>query len=64
MYTRESLPILGIRWTYFATWRDAHRFAQWAIRFTKRDEHPCDAFITEDKDNPPNQRFVVKVVNW
>ena len=63
-YSRADLPIHGVRWTWFATLREAERFARWAERTTSRDEYPCDAFISDRADMPVEQRYEVKVRNW
>jgi hypothetical protein len=63
-FSRDSLPCLGVTWTRFATLREARRFAAWAERETKRDQYPCEAFVTEDNRNDPGETFEVKVRNW
>ena len=63
-FDRRDLPILGVKWNWFPNLRDAKRFAAWAERETKNDRHPCDAYISERDDLPPDERYEVKVRNW
>ena len=63
-FSRDDLPVLGVTWRGFSTLTEAKRFAAFAERETKHDNHPCEAFITEDSRNPPFERFEVKVRNW
>lgn len=61
---RHVLPILGVRWHYLATEREARRLASWAERHTRHHERPCEAFVYFDQDMPGGQQWTVKLRNW
>ena len=63
-FDRSMLPILGVKWVHFPTLQEAWKFADWAERETKNDQHPCDAYVTENLDVSPHERYEVRVRNW
>jgi hypothetical protein len=63
-FSRDWLPCLGVSWRRFPTHSEALAFANWAERTTEQDQWPCESFVTETEDAPPDERFEVKVRNW
>lgn len=63
-FNEEMLPILGISWHHFPTFKEAEEFAKWAERVTRNRRHPCECDIEECEDRPASERFEVKVKNW
>lgn len=63
-FTRDMLPVLGVKWCHFGTMKAAQSFARWAESSTRRDQYPCEAYVSERDDMPARERFEVKVVNW
>jgi hypothetical protein len=58
-FDRRMLPILGVCWERFDTQQEATAFARWAECETRREAHPCEAFVSLDEG-----RWEVKVRNW
>lgn len=63
-FDRNMLPCLGVTWTRFSNQREAARFARWAESETRRDEYPCEAFVTFDETADCGEQWEVKVRNW
>jgi hypothetical protein len=62
-FSRTVLPILGIRYEYFATQRQATRFQAWVAKETAASSPPYHTTLEHDPACTVGP-WIVKVTNW